>query len=67
MEANVLGVSVRFPTLSQPLAGDMSLCVSSECVSVFLIPQNSLDTLSVAQILSPEALVQQQFVTSFYI
>lgn len=39
MEADALGVSVRFPTLSQPFAADMSLCVPSECVSVFLIPQ----------------------------
>lgn len=26
MEANALGVSVRFPTLSQPFAADMSVC-----------------------------------------
>lgn len=65
MEANALGITVGYPTLSQPFVGDASLCVPSECALLFLIPQCSPDTVSVAQILSPEVLAQQQPVTSF--
>lgn len=64
MEANAVGVSVRFRTLSQAL-WVMSLCVPSECASVFLSPQHGLDTLSVAQTLSAGVLVQQQPVAGF--
>lgn len=67
MEANALGVSVRFPTLSQPFAADTSLCVPSECGSVFLIPQSSLDTLNAVQMFSPEVLLQRQLVAGFCI
>lgn len=49
-----LAASVGFPTLSQPFAGDTSLCVPSQCASVFLIPQCSLGTLNAAHLLSSE-------------
>lgn len=52
MEANALGVSVEFLTLSQPFSGDTSHCVPSECTLVFLISHCSLNTLNIAQILS---------------
>lgn len=67
MEVNALGVSVRFPPLSQPLVASTSLCVPPEWLQFFFITQYSVDTLSAAQILSPELLVQQQLVTSFCI
>ena len=66
MEANVLGVRVRFHALSQAFEGDMSLRVPSQCLSVFLVPQCSLGTLSVVRLLSPEvstAAVCNQFVS----
>ena len=43
----------------------LSLCVQSECALVFLVPDHSLHTVHVAQILSPEVWAQQLSVTNF--
>lgn len=49
-----LAASVGFPTRSQPFVGDKSLCVPSQCASVFLLPQCSLAALNAAHLLSSE-------------
>lgn len=45
----------------------LSLCVQAECALVFLVPDHSLHTVHVAQILSPEVWAQHLSVTNSYL
>lgn len=42
----------------------LSLCAQAECALVFLVPDHSLHTVHVAQILSPEVWAQHLSVTN---